>query len=249
VGEQKEKFKINKTNKMKKIIFAIIALIGFTNYGFSHGYWLEIEGNGLLNKPAKVKMYYGEYASAKLEVGKLLDKMVDLKVSLVDAKGNVSEITMTQTNTHWEGTFTPKAEGTYQILAINDTREVQDWHKHKLGITRPVQYCRTNYQVGKLVTKQAKLQNLDIVANKVGNEISVIAYLNNEELADTKVLIVNPETWTKSVFTAENGKATFKATTKGVYLIEVEWIDKKPGTYKDKPYETIRHKSETTIKI
>lgn len=216
----------------------------------AHGYWLETKGSGKVNEPVKILLFYGEYASEIREKGNKLDKMADIMVSVIDVSGNKTAIKMTQTETHWEGFYTPTQEGNYQILGINDTREVQDWHKHKLGITRPVQFVRTNYVVGNSPQSTPKnYQFLDIVASKQGEFIALTAYKNNVPLDSTKIIIINPQSWEKIKTTNERGRVTFLPTGKGMYLAEIEWIDKTPGNFKGKNYETIRYKSKTTLVV
>lgn len=216
----------------------------------AHGYWLETQGSGKIGEPVKILMFYGEYAEAIREKGNKLDKMTELKVSVIDALGKQSAINMVQKETHWEGTFTPTTNGNYQILAINDTREVQDFTKHNLGITRPVQFMRTTYQVGKASATNAKnLQFLDVTANQENGKITLSAFKDKQALAKTKLTIINPQTWEKTKFTNENGQTTFTPTGKGLYLVELEWIDTNSGTFKGKDYQTIRYKSEMTFVI
>ncbi|MDZ7933551.1 MAG: DUF4198 domain-containing protein [Emticicia sp.] len=226
----------------------ITVLIFLPFLSIAHGYWLETKGSGKVGEPVKVLLYYGEYASEIREKGNKLDKMADILVSVIDPKGEKMAIKMTQTETHWEGDFTPTEEGNYQIIGVNDTREVQDWHKHKLGITRPVQFVRTNYLAGNAEFSSSKsTQFLDLIANKQGEFIAFTAFKDNVPLTKTSIKIINPHSWEKTKISNERGKITFLPTVKGMYLVEVEWIDKTPGVFKGKPYETIRYKSETSV--
>lgn len=232
-----------------KISF-FIGLLCLPVLSMAHGYWLETKGSGKVGEPVKILLFYGEYASEIRERGNKLDKMAEILVSVIDIEGNKYAIKMTQTDTHWEGFYTPTKEGNYQILGINETREVQDWHKHKLGITRPVQFVRTNYIVGNApLTTPKTYQFLDIVASKQGEFIALTAYQNNQPLDSTKIIIINPQSWEKIKTTNERGRVTFLPTGKGMYLAEIEWIDKTPGIFKGKEYATIRYKSETTLVI
>jgi len=236
----------------KKILFKLAFLFTIMCLPFlsmAHGYWLETQGSGKIGSPVKILMFYGEYASGIREKGDRLNKMNELTVSVIDGDGNQSAVTMTQQETHWEGIFTPKTEGTYQVLAINDTREVQDWTKHNLGVTRPVQFLRTIYQVGKTSSPKNKLQFLDITVSKEKDKVVLTTYKDQKGLSKTKVTVINPQTWEKSLFTNEKGESSFSPTGKGMYLVELEWIDNTPGTFKGKDYQTIRYKSETTFML
>lgn len=234
---------------MKKLAILFITLM-LPFLSMAHGYWLETKGSGKIGEPATVLLFFGEYGAGIREKGTKLDKMADIKVSVIDASGSKLAIQMKQTDTHWEGTFIPQKEGNYQILGINDTREVQDWTKHKLGITRPVQFLRTNYMVGTSQNSENIVtQYLDIITQRDGDLVTVSILKNNQPFAKTSVTIVNPQTWEKKQITNQEGKTTFTLVGKGLYLIETEWIDTTKGIFNGKEYETIRYKSETTLII
>lgn len=233
---------------MKKINL-IIGIILLPMLSLAHGYWLEVQGSGKVNEPAKIQIFYGEFENQKRETGKLLDKMSEIKIYVLDEKGNKTEISMSQTNTHWEGVFTPKNNGLFQIIGINDTREVQDFTKHNLGIVRPVQYLRTTYQVGEGASEQSVVNLMDALVKQVGDNMMISTWKENQVFAKTKVKIINPEGWTKEKITNENGKTQIKTNMKGLYLVELEYIDKTAGSFKGKAYEMVRYRCETTLRI
>jgi hypothetical protein len=227
----------------------VLALLLLPFLSEAHGYWLEVKGSGKVGEPAKIQIFYGEYLNQGRMKGKSLDKMNEIKLFVIDEAGNRIDVPTVQTETHWEGTFTPKAEGNYQVMGINETREVQDWVKHNLGIVRPMQYLRTNFIVGK-ATAAAKPNNyFDIIATESDSGINLNAFKNSIPADKAKLTIISPDGWEKVKVTSEKGRASFIPNTKGIYLIEAEWIDKTPGVFKDKPYESIRYHSETTIEV
>ncbi|MBA4853498.1 nickel transport complex, NikM subunit,transmembrane [Emticicia sp. BO119] len=232
--------------KNKIIIFALL-LIPFLSE--AHGYWLEVKGSGKVGEPVKIQIFYGEFVNQGRMKGKFLDKMNEIKLFVIDEAGDRINVPTFQTETHWEGSFTPKTEGNYQIMGINETREVQDWAKHNLGIVRPMQYLRTNYVVGKFTAVTKPNNFLDIIATESDNGINLNAFKNNFPVDKAKLTIISPDGWEKVRITSERGRASFIPNTKGIYLIEAEWIDKTPGTYKEKEYESIRYHSETTIEV
>jgi hypothetical protein len=232
--------------KNKIILFALL-LMPFLSE--AHGYWLEVKGSGKVGEPAKIQIFYGEYVNQGRMKGKFLDKMNEIKIFVIDEVGNRIDIPTVQTETHWEGIFTPNTEGYYQVMGVNETREVQDWAKHNLGIVRPMQYLRTNYVVGKVSTTAKPGNYFDIIASEAESGINLSAFKNNIPADKAKLTIISPDGWEKIKITSERGRASFVPLTKGLYLIEAEWIDKTPGTYKDKPYESVRYHAETTIEV
>jgi len=234
---------------MKKNIILLCSLIMMPILTMAHGYWLEVKGSGKAGEPVKVQIFYGEYNNQGRMKGKSLDKMADIKLFVIDEAGNRSDIQTAQTETHWEGSFTPKTDGLYQVLGINETREVQDWTKHNLGIVRPMQYLRTTYLVGKSSNSQKNTNFIDIIASESDNGVTLTAFKNNVPADKAKLTVISPDGWEKAKITSERGRASFVPITKGLYLIESEIIDKTPGEYKGKPYDSIRYHVETTIEI
>lgn len=212
----------------------------------AHGYWIELKGSGKTNEPVQVQVFFGEYAHGKRERGATLDKMADIKITVVGPDGEKTTVATTQTNTHWEGSFTPQKVGYYQVLGVNDTRDVQDWTKRNMGIVRPVQFLRADYVVGEAADRTVSPQQLDVVARAEGNTVGLRALRDGKGLANSSVNVVNPEGWERRCQTNEQGRTSFAANQKGIYIVELEWIDKTPGTFNGKPYEQTRYRCDMT---
>ncbi|MDZ7878316.1 MAG: DUF4198 domain-containing protein [Saprospiraceae bacterium] len=232
--------------KNKLIIACLLCLPMLT---WAHGYWLEVAGATTKGSPVTVKIFYGEYASQIREEGDKLDKMSDIKVSVIAPDGSKKDLTMTQTKTHWEGIYTPTSDGCYQVVGINDTREVQDWAKHKLGVTRPIQYLRTQFTIGnpeQATTHDAPLF-LDVRSQINTNNIELYAVKDGKPMNKTKVRVVNPDGWLQDKFSNAVGFVNVIPNKDGLYMVEIEWIDPNPGVFKGKNYETVRHKCALTF--
>ncbi len=215
----------------------------------AHGYWIEIEGNNRPNEAVAVKMFYGDYPVGERLSGKPLDKMKDIKVYVTSTNGLKQEIPMTQTADYWEGTFKPQAEGIYEITGINDTREVQDWTKHDMGITRPIQYLKATYQVGHKDNGKAEDLFLDIKTKKLpGDSYETLVYKKGKIVAaGQKVIVTGYGANEQELVTDKKGKITYKLDKPGLYILSIDWVDKTPGEYKGKQYETVRHRLDYSI--
>lgn len=233
---------------MKKLI-VLLSIICVPFLSSAHGDWIEVFGNGKVGETAKVQLIFGAYENQERLKGKALNFLKEFTVYVIDPAGNRIDVPMTQTETAWEGNFTPKTEGTYQVLGINEERGVVDWTIHGFDVLRPKEYLRTNYTVGKPSEANKATQFLDVIPTKVGEDIKLTAYLNNAITPKTKLIITNPEGWEKTKMTNASGEATFKPTTKGVYMVEMENIDKTAGKFKDKDYKMIRNKFALMVKV
>lgn len=219
---------------MKKLLFFILILT-IPTLSFAHGYWIEISGSNQVNQPATIRLYYGEYITGERLSGKFLDKMNEIKV-YADSK----EIVMKQHPDYWEGQFTPSTNGSYIITAINESREVQDWTKHNLGIVRPVQYLKTIYSVGSATVSTPGNLFLDATIIKEKPDTYKITVLKeNTSFAEAKITVTHPD-GEETYHTGSS--AEFTTPLPGLYVIDVEWIDKTPGTFKGKDYASVRYK-------
>lgn len=229
-------------------LFTTIAIVLLPFMSNAHGYWIETEGNHKANEIVTVKMYYGDYPAGEKLSGKSLDRMKDIKVFVTNKNGGKQEIAMKQTNNYWEGTFTPSADGVYEITGVNDVREVQDWTKHNLGITRPVQYLKAVYMVGagKAGKDEPLFLDIKIKSTKDGNYEAVITK-DSKPLAAQKVIMSAYGAEELELTTDKKGKTAFRLVNPGLYIISIDWIDNTPGEFKGKKYETVRHRLDYSV--
>lgn len=231
---------------LKKILLALVLATPLNL--LAHGYWIELEGPHKAKETLTIKLIFGDYHLAERLTGDKLDKMKDIKVFITLPDGSKQAIAMTQQNDCWKGTFVPQTDGNYTISGINDEREVQDWTKHGLGITRPVQYLKTVYTVGKKAAEHSSGDLFDLrIQEKAKGHYEALLTKNNTPLDTCYITVVNPAGDEEEVKTNREGKATFTTAKPGLHVISVEWIDKMPGTFKGKEYKTVRHRMDYTL--
>jgi hypothetical protein len=235
---------------VKTFFLSILCLLFVQNSAKAHGYWLEVAGNNKINTAVKVQIMFGEYENKLREKGDKLTVMKDFKAYMIDPSGKKTEIALIQTETAFEGTFTPTQNGMYQIMAINDTREVQDWTKYGMGIVKPVEYLRQNYAVGaKAAAPSTPTMGIDAHVVVSGKTHTVSLVKNGQPYAKAKVVVTNPGGWEKNLIADAAGVVKFDATEPGMYLIETEYMDKTAGKYLDKEYAAIRNKFGFSVMI
>lgn len=234
-----------------KIYFIISVLLFLPFLTKAHAYWLELDGTGKVGAEVKVKIYFGEYENNLREQGSRLAGMKDFRAYVIDPSGKQLAISLVQTQTCWEGRFTPTEAGHYQVLGVNDTREVQDLTSHGLGILRPIEYLRSSYIAeGRSSAHVAKPHSdLDILARHEASQLVVNVYSHQQPLAKVKLTVLNPQGWKKSLTTGVDGTARFSPTGPGLYIVEAELSDKTPGQYKGKDYPVVRTKSALSVLV
>ncbi|WP_281635934.1 hypothetical protein [Flavobacterium marginilacus] len=215
----------------------------------AHNIWLEVKGSGKINDKVQVQLYFGEYGQEAPEKGAKPDRLKDIKIFLIDASGTKSEITMTQTETHWQGSFDAKTIGTYQIIGINDQGEVRDMSKKHLGFARSISYLKAVYTVKTPETKEYAVHRLDLTVQKQNDTYLLTAFKDKKQQGNLNITIINPDGWVKTTETNEKGKASFVPNKKGLYLINLEWIDSTKGTFKDKAFDNTVNKTVLSLRV
>lgn len=233
---------------MKKL-FELLAILLSPFLVSAHGDWLEVKGSGKVGEPAKIQLVFGAYENQERIKGAKIAFLKDFTVYVLDAKGNKSTIEMTQTETCFEGTFTPSSEGLFQIIGVNEVREVVDWTVHGFDVLRPTEYLRTQYTVGESTNTATEQGFLDVIPIKIDEEIKLTAFKNKALNPKTKLIITNPEGWEKVKFTDAKGEAVFKPNMKGMYMVEMEYIDKTAGNFKGKDYKMVRNKFSLVVVV
>lgn len=231
---------------LSKLAFGFVLLL-VPMFGNAHNIWLETKGSGKVNEKVQVQLFFGEYGEEAPEKGAKLDWLKVIKIYLIDASGSKTEIAMTQTETHWQGSFEAKTAGTYQIIGVNDQGEVRDMSKKNLGFGRSVLYLKSTYTVKTPVAKESAIQPLDLTAQKQNTSYLLTAFKDKKEQGDLNITIINPDGWVKTVETNEIGQASFTPNKKGLYLINLEWIDNTKGSFKDKAFDNTVNKTVLSL--
>ncbi|MES2574184.1 MAG: hypothetical protein V4572_04535 [Bacteroidota bacterium] len=215
----------------------------------AHNIWLEVKGSGKINDKVQVQLFFGEYAEEAPERGAKLDRLKDIKIFVIDATGSKTEIAMIQTDTNWQGTFETKTAGTYQIIGVNDQAEVRDMSKKNLGFGRSILYLKATYTVKTAIAKEYAIQPLDLTAQKQNTSYLLTAFKDKKQQGDLNITIINPDGWVKTVETNEIGQAAFTPNKKGLYLVNLEWIDNNKGSFKEKAYDNTVNKTVLSLVV
>lgn len=84
-------------------------------------------------------------------------------------------------------------------------------------------------------------------AQKQNSTYLLTALKDKKQQGDLNTTIINPEGWVKTVETNEIGQASFTPNKKGLYLINLEWIDNTKGSFKDKAFDNTIHKTVLSL--
>jgi hypothetical protein len=229
-----------------KNTFALLFLILIPFLSHSSAYWMEVKGSGKAGEKVILQLIYGnidDFGIRHRQTGKALQLAGEFSFSLIGPDGKKTALQLSQQSDCWETTFIPKETGTYRILGINNTHPVVDRAAIGGENVLPVDYLCSQYVVGKKPGNSNPMQFLDILVSKIDKAIKVEAFQRNKPAkAKTKLRVFNPENWEKELVLDEKGTAVFSPTMKGMYIIRLDWVDPKVGTYKGTSYTSIRYR-------
>lgn len=210
-------------------------------------YWIDVKGNNQINEPVTIELCYGsmdEYSVRQRDTGKELQLAVDFQIRIIDANGIEQELQLQLQKDCWLGVFTPKTNGQYRIIGINDKHPVVD--RSALGGENilPIDYIASLYNVGSSNTPEIKpIQKLDLITISDNSKIIIKAFLNGKpSKKGTKIRVFNPENWEKELVLDQDGQAVFYTTMKGLYIIRQDWVEQTSGSYHQINYSSKRHR-------
>ncbi|PTS93136.1 hypothetical protein DBR27_18840 [Flavobacterium sp. HMWF030] len=79
-----------------------------------------------------------------------LKNMELFTVYYLDSKGVKRDLILQKDSNCYKASFVSTSDGIYTIMMKENSRAVQDWTKHAVGIIRPFENLKVNYNVGKV---------------------------------------------------------------------------------------------------
>jgi len=113
-------------------------------------------------------------------------------------------------------------------------------------VVRPVEYLRQPYVAGSPTAAAVLPLPLDVTA-VWGKTVQLTARKGGNPLAKTRLTVLNPEGWEKTVTTNEQGIDTFPPAGKGIYVVELDGRGKEPGMFQGKESRGVRTKFALTL--
>lgn len=246
-----------------------LTLFSMLSSADAHFMWIETENMASPEKEHPVAVYFGEYSEfLREETGGRLDTLDGVTLHVVDPKRVHHEIQLKKNHNSFEGTLPPCMPGRYAVTAHQAQAGVQDLTKHDIGIVKPMFYARTEfvcYADGRVGERQPDPQaSLDLeviplshgldlarksVSHRLGGEIVLKILFKGNPLAARQVLVHSPIGWDKELHTDSQGIASFTAAWPGRYVVEVDYQEKTPGQFKEKPFEAVRHRGTLAVQV
>lgn len=219
------------------IVGAVLGMLFIAGTAQAHYLWIEPGDTG-------ARLYYGE-ADALLKEkspGKL-DNIKAPQAFIPGAKGGkASAVAVSRTAEHFA---IASNKGAPAILVSEESLEVRDLSKHGLGFAKSNYYARFG-QPGTGSDSGSTPLALD-VQGRGPNGLTVL--YRGQPLKDAALEVIAPNTWVQEHKTDAQGAVEINTPWRGQYVIHVLHVDKTPGEFSGKKYETLRnHFTYTFIK-
>ena len=247
-------------------VLLILLIVPFVLVLMSHAVWMESSYKGVASDVVIFNLYFGEYEKDLREKGNKVNGMADFKGMYIHENSKPVSVTLNKTNNSYQGKFVATEAGFYQILAINEEREVQDWTKHGLTILRPVEFQRSSFTAfSEKKTEKVDVQPyffFDIIAdysrNHKGEVCSIFekgkvvtgkVYLDKKPISELEIKVYTPDKNILTLAADEAGGFSFKADKEGAYLITSTINNDEAGIFKGKDYNLTRYHISTTVNV
>lgn len=127
------------------------------------------------------------------------------------------------------------------VYVLDESSPVKDLTQYGLGLAKSNYYSR----VGSTVHAEQDGLPLDI-RSEANNKFAVLYH--GRPVKGAKVEVVAPNTWMQEHKTDAQGHVTINAPWKGQYVLHVLHVDKTPGSFDGKSYESLRNHLTYTFK-
>ncbi len=217
------------------ITFGALLVIGFTfgtlfvaGSAHAHYLWIEHSTDG-------PKLYFGEAEALLKEKspGKL-DSIKAPQAFVMDEKsGNYEAVSIKREAEYFA---IDHKKGASAVVIVEESLDVRDLSKNALGFAKSNYYAR-HHQPAIENSTDSPLA-LDVQGSKP-NQLTVL--YRGQPLKDAKLYVIAPNTWMQEHETNSRGMVNINTPWRGQYVVHVVHVDKTPGEFAGKKYDTLRN--------
>lgn len=217
----------------RKIALAVLACcLSLPALAQAHYLWIESE------KSTEARVYFGEFNEGVREKrGGRLEERAAMQLWLEQPDRSRKSLSWVKRQDHFFSALVTPAAG--WLVAADLTSEVKDYRKHDIGIVKPMFYARA--AVGDRPAPARPSLELDLLPLP-GQPDAVQVSFRQKPLGGAKVLVYAPNLWMQERKSDEQGKVSFSAPWPGRYVLDVIHKEEKPGEFKGRRYDAVRHR-------
>lgn len=221
--------------KTKSLLTMLITLVSFLTMQ-AHNIWIETSADAQIGKSQEVKVFFGESDSVT-PTDRWFSNIKDFEIYVTSPSGKKIKIeNKTKNVKYYSVSFVPKEKGVYVISLKHIVKDIF----RKMKITyQAVALCSTDADDdSKKILGEAPLQ-LEIDAKKleIDEEKTFNLVHDGKKEKRQKAVVEAANTWTKNLYSDQDGEVRFVPLWEGGYLIEYSSQKDEKGFYNGQPYE------------
>ncbi len=229
---------------MKRLFALLIFVILVSTQSFAHFIWVETDQQGELNKEQEIKIFFGEFSYGKYEKaeGRSFSRIKDFELYIMNPKGEKIDLNAKPNGDHYLAKFTPNSEGTFTVVLNHDKIPVYDLSKYGHGVFKANYHATSKIQVGKKIEETFARNPESITIKNLSDTkdtYKLQVWYKGEVLKNSKVHILAPDNWSKTLKTDENGMISFTLPWKSTFVIEAVFKQEDKGVYMNAEYDYI----------
>ena len=258
------------SNQFGLIAIALLLSV-VAKHSLAHALWFDLPAVVKTGQSVPVKIYFGEYHENLREIsGGRLDERSNTELHVLGPAATGSkDLVLKQRQNHFLAMLATKKSGVYDLMATDKQSTVVDYTKYGIGVVRPIFYARTRllaFKKGEVSERTAAVKPqldfdivpltraLDIRAGTLGStpqqEVPFQVFFKGKPFTEkTDINIYAPNGWLWQARLDEQGIGRFTPPWPGVYVIDIAYLEKKPGEFSGKAYEAVRHRTTLTLPI
>lgn len=228
---------------MKPVFFtaAAAALACLPSMVSAHFIWL-VPGSG--DSLSKVHVYFGE--DTEDDSPDYLARVADAKLFTVTAKGQVTALTLTKTDSALTADSPHPASSV--VIASHDMGVLDRGDKN----FRLKYYAKTGPVADSSVWQHSDCANqlaLDVVPHLQGSKLKLQVRFNKQPAAGAEVKVIRPGSDTFEGATDASGVVHVDVADGGLYAIRARYVEAVSGQLGDKTYPETRHYTTVTLPV
>lgn len=207
-----------------KIIAAALGLLFAAGMAQAHYLWIEPAEAG-------ARLFYGEAEALLKEKspGRLDNIKAPQAVTMQTGNNQAHAVALGRMSGHIA--IASPANAT-SILVSEESLEVRDLTRNGLGWAKTNYYARHGQAANGITPLALDVQGL-------GPNALTVLY-RGQPLAHAKLEVIAPNTWVQEHKTNAQGQVTINTPWRGLYVMHVLHVDKTPGEFAGKAYDSLR---------
>ena len=231
----------------KYLLSTVVLLCIACSTGFSHALWVETAAFGQKGVTQEIKIYFGEYTTHDISApGEWLSDLSEFSLLLITPDNKEIPLQTKAAKDHYTATFTPQEEGAYKVVIHKVAKELYYGYRLDYNSSAIVQVGADPVTVSHFnkISIAPELKNY-----RVNDTIHFETFVDASFTGDKEVQVMAPNTWVKTIYPDDAGKANFVPLWPGKYIVEMIVKANTKGQHNGAEFTTDFHCATYAIEV